>query len=91
MLKAGAFWLVALIVAGWIIGSSDAFQSCIHQHKNDDAYRALHESSSVVRRTIKRSQLKIVCAGAATERTSGALTVLATALIAWFTFTLKLA
>jgi hypothetical protein len=86
--KSGLYVAAVFAVSAWIVGTSDAFHDCVHKHKNDNAYQALHKSSPIVVRAVVRADLSAYCAGNSADRNSGPLTLLATGLIALFTFTL---
>ncbi len=88
-------WLaatIALALIVWLVGTSEAFKSCIHERKNQQPYRALHERSAIIGITIvglrTRIGLNVACAGNFADSNQGAITALATALLAIFTFTL---
>ncbi|HXP29955.1 MAG TPA: hypothetical protein VN832_02615 [Stellaceae bacterium] len=73
----------------WIVATSEAFQKCVHERKNDRGYSALHESPSVVARAVVRwRDLNRACVGDFTDKNQGAILALATAVIAWFTISL---
>jgi hypothetical protein len=82
------FWTVAAIVVFWIVGTSDSFQGCIHLRKNDESYRAIREGVSIFFGTITRLRLHQACVGQFTDENEGAITALATVVVAGFTFTL---
>jgi hypothetical protein len=86
--KLAAFVAAVIVVAFWVIGTSEAFKNCVHERKNAKPYSALHESPSIIRRAVIRLDLDRVCAGDFTDKNQGSITALATAVVAVFTFTL---
>jgi len=88
------FWMrvvFGLVLTGaivWITGSSASFKECIDEGKNAAPYKALHESASHVGRALLRLDLDGVCAGEFTDKNQGSIAALATAALAFFTFTL---
>jgi hypothetical protein len=79
--------VIALTI--WLIGGSQSYHDCIRNHKNDDRYRAIHESSPGISAAITRLQLNAYCIGDFADKNGSAITAVATLLIAVFTFTLQ--
>lgn len=75
-------------VSWWSVAGSETFQNCFHKEKNADAYKALHQSPSVIVRDAVRVDITRVCVGDFTDKNEGALTILATLVVAIFTYTL---
>jgi hypothetical protein len=80
--------LASLVAAFWIVGTSESFQDCFKQTKNTNHYEALHQSPSVIVRSIVRLDLNRVCVGEFANKDEGALSVLAAFIVALFTFAL---
>jgi hypothetical protein len=88
-------WLLATITLAlivWLVSTSEAFKNCIHERKNEQPYRALHQRSAIIGTAIvglrTRINLNIACAGNFADTNQGAITALATVFLALFTFTL---
>jgi hypothetical protein len=88
-------WVVAalgLFVLILLVGTSEPFKDCIHERKNQQPYSALHERGPIFRATIMklrtRLSLNVAGAGNFADTNQGAITALATGLLAIFTFTL---
>jgi hypothetical protein len=86
--KAALLAALAALFAVYLIGSSKSFQDCINQRKNHQAYHALHEKGPLLVKTIVRVELHAACARVTSSENDGALTALATIVVAFFTFTL---
>jgi hypothetical protein len=89
--RAWRFWILfaAFVgVIGFLIGTSESFQRCIQDRKTHHAYDALHEENPLLIKLIVRLNLHAACARYTAGENDGAITALATFLIAGFTFTL---
>jgi hypothetical protein len=76
--KFASFVVVVLAAVLWLVGTSEAFRQCIKEHKTDDAYKALHESPSLIVRAVKRADLNRGCVGDFAEKNNGSITALST-------------
>jgi hypothetical protein len=87
-------WVVVLSGIVWIVVSAQSFQKCVHEHKNGNQYKALHEGSdvlgSLIRRKIARFRLVSYCAVDFTDANEHAITALAGVAVALFTLYLWL-
>ncbi len=88
ILKATLALMAALAVLVFVVNSLEHFKDCIHNHKNHEAYRALHENLSVSVKTVVRLQLNTACGMEAVHKNEGAFTLVFTFLVALFTATL---
>ena len=86
--KNWTFGFIVIAIIFWIASTSQSFQNCVHERKNGKPYEALHESGPIISRTIVRLRLNVACAGDFTDKNDSAITALATAVVAFFTFTL---
>lgn len=77
----------AILIGLWIVTGSQSFKSCIHDHKNDEAYYGLKDES-VSNRFFARRHLQFDCAGEAIDKHNSVVTAIATVFIAFFTLTL---
>jgi hypothetical protein len=77
--------IIAIALLIWIVDTSPSFHQCVHEHKNDERYNALHQSGSVLSRAIINLRLNTACVGDFTRENEGAITALATLGIALFT------
>jgi hypothetical protein len=77
---------IALVI--WAVSVSPSFHECIQQRKNTADYSALHERGSIVRATIVRGKLDVVCAEVFVDENDSAISAIAAALIAIFTLAL---
>jgi hypothetical protein len=78
----GALALLALV---WIVETSQAFKDCINQSKTEAGEQTLYQRASNFFVILGRRQ---DCLGVFVHKNEGAITVLATLLIAIFTLTL---
>jgi hypothetical protein len=93
-LSRASFICVSILVAIWLIwlfGSSEPFAYCVHHRKNEQAYQALQKQGFVVIKLFVRTKLGAVCAAHITNTYQGAITALATIVVAIFTGTLWVA
>jgi hypothetical protein len=79
---------VGALLAFWIVGTSSSLKNCIHERKHDKSYETIEKGRSGVSRAVARWQLNAACAGEFTDNNAAAITALATAVVALFTFTL---
>jgi hypothetical protein len=82
------FALSCLVVIAILIGSSQSFQDCVLQRKHHQTYQALHEERPLLIQAVVRLELNAACARATAGENDGAITALATVVLAVFTFTL---
>ena len=87
--KGTAFGIALILVVIWLVMGSQSFHDCVHTYKYQNPYDNLHTEPSPLGRGILRLRLNAVCVGSSINREQGALTLLATAMIAWFTFSLR--
>ena len=85
-------WIVggiSALVLCWIVSNSASFQNCMRQQDDGSAQRALEQSGGVAGGSIVALPSRVVCAGNFADTNQGAITALATLLIAIFTYTLR--
>jgi hypothetical protein len=85
--KASTLTLAISAVSLSVVGTSQSFKSCIHNHKNDKAYEAL-EDKAIANRFIARKHLQFDCAGETVDTHNAVVMAIATAFIAAFTIVL---
>jgi hypothetical protein len=79
--------VLAMLIGIWIVGGSQSFKTCIHEHKNDNAYQGL-KNEAITNRFFVRRHLQFDCAGEAIDKHNPVVTAIATVFIAFFTLTL---
>jgi len=85
VLRWPAFTAVVFLAIFSIVGTSQSFQSCVHEHKNDKAYHALHDGPSGIGRTVVRMRLDVSCAGQFANDEANSITAVATLLLVFVT------
>jgi hypothetical protein len=83
--RSGIYLILVAVVGTWFVGGSPSFHDCVRKHKNDNYYQALHERNAVIRGSIVRLRLDVVCTGDFIDQNGNSITALATLLIAGFT------
>jgi hypothetical protein len=74
----------------WVVGSSASFQNCMHHQQDDVSVQpAIQQSGAASGGPIVSLTSRVVCAGNFADTNQGAITALATLLIAIFTYTLR--
>jgi hypothetical protein len=81
---------VGVLVLCWVVGSSASFQNCMHHQQDDVSVQpAIQQSGAASGGPIVSLTSRVVCAGNFADTNQGAITALATLLIAIFTYTLR--
>ena len=81
-------YLAILVILGvaasfaWIVRGSEAFQYCFREKEHDQNYNALQERRDIVTTAIVRLTLNAECSLTFFDKDSGAITALATLIIA---------
>jgi hypothetical protein len=78
--------LVVAIVA--LIATSESFEKCIHERKDHEAYKALHEERPLLVKAVIRLELHAACARVTAGENDGAIVALLTLALAAFTYRL---
>lgn len=93
--RAWLFWFFGALAIILIVASSGSYNSCIHEHKNDTKYKALHQNGNpigpIASRTFARAQLVGFCAAHFTGENESTITAFAGVALALFTLYLWIA
>jgi hypothetical protein len=92
MLKSVRLWATGIVAVGlvvWIVVSSQSFQSCINQSKDQASEQAFQKGpSDLVISLIRRINFSAHCVGEFIDNNNEAITAISTLFIALFTLTL---
>jgi hypothetical protein len=80
--------LIAIVLAVWIVKPAHAFKGCIHDHKNDAGYEALHEHDEPVLGVFERVRLDTICSLETIEKHDGLVTAIFTVILTLSTIAL---
>jgi hypothetical protein len=87
-LRKAIFAVACMGVLVWLIGSSESFEKCVKERKEQQAYNALHEEGPFFIKFIVRLSLNAACGRVTAGNNDGAITAIATIIIAMFTIVL---
>jgi hypothetical protein len=83
-------WLLLFTCIGIVIGYSQSYTKCVHEHKNLREYNNLHQntesSNEIIERELVRLKLQATCASQFAEDNEHAINALAAVALAVFTF-----
>ena len=85
ILKIAVLLAIVCFAIWWAAGPSPSLQACIHDHKRDDAYKALYAYPPGLPHVRARVRLNVACVGVFIDKNGGAITAIATIVIAIFT------
>lgn len=88
--KATILAIAAVLIIGWVVRGSEAFQGCVKESKHYSSYDTSDKEFGIVDRAFARVRLSIACTGIVADKNNGAITALAGVAVALFTFTLWL-
>jgi hypothetical protein len=75
-------------IASFFIVTSESFERCIKERKTHQYYHAFYEEAGLLIQTVRRVELHVACGRVTADGNDGAITALATIVVAVFTFTL---